>query len=1382
MKKMKRLAVLLLALCLLATLLPSMTLQAKAAGYYNENDLKNIKSSVLTNASRANYVNTMMKYHILSAKDDYRVSRNLENGKSVVFFFDGCSDNVDDSTYGNYNKYHLSAYCAVVKKVNGVLKIVYESENCSTIPDNPRNTSLNDGTAVPTVLDGVYNIVSTNHLGRYASLRIADSSGSVPVIRCTLSSSYISTSNAINIHARSNFSGTPTDGISSTSFSSTGCFLVGLTGNNWSGYNNFINAVLGISNAIITTPYSGGQQTKCTEGVDKGVVVVDRSQYKSQLAAIYGADNSFSANGLVSKITAYTDNLNDGKAPDKTVVSVGRDAYAIGDTIKITWTAEVGTTYYWINVYKDDKLVVNKSMETKTSYTIENAEAGSYKIVVSANNGAGNSGGGVVNFTVDTLHPPVISANQVSYTTGETVVFTWEEVENAASYVYYLSEYPEEYAYTTNVITEKVTKPTVSFDDLPNGRYVMFVCSVSSSNKWSSKQSNWVTFCVYDDEYTPVKTIVKDGHMYALFDNEMSWDFAKILCKDLGGHLATVTSAQENALIKELVAYGQYDAYWLGASNVVSGSFKTTGEPFKWVTGETFEYSNWKSGEPSQSGEKASLEHFLEIRKSYDYQWNDTSNTNKKNKGFILEIDDAVYTVSYNANGGTDAPDSQEKYYDTTLVLSSKEPSRTGYTFLGWATSSTAKEPEYLPGDKYVRNTSVTLYAVWEANTYYVIYDANGGIGGPSKEEKIHGVDLILSSKEPTRTGYTFLGWSTSSTASTGTYNAGGKFTVNKDTTLYAIWSANKYYLEYNANGGTGGPEGESKYYDKPLTISSEEPTRTGYTFLGWATTATATKATYQPGDSFNINEETTLYAVWEAKVYGVIYDDNGGTGGPTKQVKKHDIDLILSSEKPTRTGYTFLGWATSATATNATYQPGDIYSENVRTTLYAVWKKGCENGAHSYGGWKTREAASCTEDGEQYRTCSKCSHEETKVLPATGHSYTNKVTAPTCTTSGYTTHTCSCGHSYKDTYTSATGHSYSAKVTAPTCTSQGYTTHTCSCGNSYKDSYTRATGHSYGNWKTRTAATCTADGEEYRICGKCNGEDSRSVAALGHLLDSEGVCKRCGNAEYTISYNANGGTGAPANQTKNHNKALTLSNTRPARTGFSFLGWSADKNAATADYLPGDAFTVNANTTLYAVWKAYFADVSVGSWQFSAVNYAVERNLMAGKGKDGNGSIIFDPNKPISREEFVQVLYNAENKPSVSIANKFPDVGNNAWYKNAVLWANSKNIANGMGNGNFGVGKNITRQDLALMLYKYAALKGLDLTAPTGEINKYADGDKVSGYAKTAMNWAVKNGVLSGKGAAGADISTFHLDPTGTATRAECAAMLKNFMTAFGL
>lgn len=373
---MKRAISFVLALVMLIGMLPMVATEAEAAGYYSEIDLSGISCSIISNSDKANYVNQMMKYHILSAADDYRVARNLKQGRSVVFFFEGCSDNTDHPTYSDYNKYRLSAYCAVVQEINGALKIVYENENCSTIPDNPRKPELNKNeygnpVPVPTVLDGVYNIRSRNHNDRYAALKIVDNSGSVPVIRCTQTTSRVyDPSGGINIHARSSFrsSGAPTNGICSTSYSSTGCFIVGLTNNTWSEYNSFINTILGIPNAIITTPYKDGVWTKCTEGIDKGLVIVDRSQYKEQLAAIYGGDNNNSANALVSIITAYTDNLN---ANIRTPANLGDD-----------FIAPILNKEHW-KIIENNNGIVQTANETGTAnqlWRFERQSDGSYKI------------------------------------------------------------------------------------------------------------------------------------------------------------------------------------------------------------------------------------------------------------------------------------------------------------------------------------------------------------------------------------------------------------------------------------------------------------------------------------------------------------------------------------------------------------------------------------------------------------------------------------------------------------------------------------------------------------------------------------------------------------------------------------------------------------------------------------------------------------------------------------------------------------------------------------------------------------------------------------------------------------------------------------------
>lgn len=146
------------------------------------------------------------------------------------------------------------------------------------------------------------------------------------------------------------------------------------------------------------------------------------------------------------------------------------------------------------------------------------------------------------------------------------------------------------------------------------------------------------------------------------------------------------------------------------------------------------------------------------------------------------------------------------------------------------------------------------------------------------------------------------------------------------------------YTITYNANGGSGVPSAQTKWYNEALTLSSTKPTRTGYTFQGWGTSTTDTTADYQPGASYTANAEITLYAIWKVVTYTVTYNANGGVNAPAAQRKIYGVSLKLSTTKPTRTNHTFKGWATSATG-SVVYNPGDSYTTNAIVTLYAVWE-----------------------------------------------------------------------------------------------------------------------------------------------------------------------------------------------------------------------------------------------------------------------------------------------------------------------------------------------------------------------------------------------------------------------------------------------------------
>lgn len=165
-----------------------------------------------------------------------------------------------------------------------------------------------------------------------------------------------------------------------------------------------------------------------------------------------------------------------------------------------------------------------------------------------------------------------------------------------------------------------------------------------------------------------------------------------------------------------------------------------------------------------------------------------------------------TYTVSYNANGGSGAPANQTKQHDITLTLSSTKPTRSGYTFAGWGTSATDTGVKYSAGGQYTGNANITLYAIWtNAAKMTLAYNANGGSGAPSSQTHLINTTSKISGAIPTRNNYVFLGWSTSSTATTPTYIVDGQYTNNgfsngATVTLYAVWKKKTPIMHMNSS------------------------------------------------------------------------------------------------------------------------------------------------------------------------------------------------------------------------------------------------------------------------------------------------------------------------------------------------------------------------------------------------------------------------------------------------------------------------------------------------------------------------------------------------------------------------------------------------------
>ena len=355
------------------------------------------------------------------------------------------------------------------------------------------------------------------------------------------------------------------------------------------------------------------------------------------------------------------------------------------------------------------------------------------------------------------------------------------------------------------------------------------------------------------------------------------------------------------------------------------------------------------------------------------------------------------------------------------------------------------------------------------------------------------------------------------------------------------------------------------------------------------------------------------------------------------------------------------------------------------------------------------------------WHKCSRCDETDTKAA----HSYdtTNCGKAANCTVCGYTksagTHTWNAGEVIKAATCTATG---TMKYTCTSCGEPKEETipvskhtpasawssdgaghwHNCTVCNQKIDSAS----HTFGAWTTTQAATATTAGSRERVCTVCNYKQTETIPATGGGNQGGG----------SIGGGGGGIVVPPAKEDE------TKEEEQP--------------------------------TTNVAVYN----DVSANAWYNDAVSFVTEKALMSGTGNN-----TFAPGDNLTRAMLAQILYNNEDKPATS-GNSFTDVQSSAWYADAVTWATQKGIVSGYGNGQFGPNDNITREQLAVMLWRYAGQP-----ASSTELDSFTDIDTANDYALTALRWAVEKGIISGKGSG-------TLDPTGNATRAEVAQMLMNY------
>ena len=431
-------------------------------------------------------------------------------------------------------------------------------------------------------------------------------------------------------------------------------------------------------------------------------------------------------------------------------------------------------------------------------------------------------------------------------------------------------------------------------------------------------------------------------------------------------------------------------------------------------------------------------------------------------------------------------------------------------------------------------------------------------------------------------------------------------------------------------------------------------------------------------------------------------------------------------------------------------------YNPAMNWTLDAdgTWQgyKVSSKGACLHTGYGTSEhtvPATCGADGRIETVCSNCGEViATKVIPATGeHTWDNgKVTTePTENEPGVMTYTCVICGMTKTSPIPATGeHTFVfTKTIAPACTTEGYDLYTCSgCGTTEKRNPKPALGHKWDDGKVTTEPTEKDPGVMTYTCVICGAIKTEVIPATGpHIHDwDDGVV-----------------TTEPTETTPGI-RTYTCKSCGKTKT---------ELIPATGPVVcPGDATCPSHR----------FTDVPGPSrWEHKGIDYCVARGLMAGV-----GAKTFSPNTTSTRAQIVQILYklSGDTTDYSKYYTPFTDVMRGDWFYNAVAWAYDHDIVKGTGENTFSPDAPIQREQMALILYGYAAKYAPSCLGGAVPIGSFPDAGSVSNWAYAAMSWAVGNGLISGSESNGVS----YLMPKSSATRAQVSAIMMRFCQLTGM
>lgn len=683
-------------------------------------------------------------------------------------------------------------------------------------------------------------------------------------------------------------------------------------------------------------------------------------------------------------------------------------------------------------------------------------------------------------------------------------------------------------------------------------------------------------------------------------------------------------------------------------------------------------------------------------------------------------------------------------------------------------------------------NTKYAGYAsAWQSkdftvsSSYAVTVSTSPSAGGTVSGGGSYAKGTTVTVKATANSGYIFKGWTEGgSTVST---SPSYIFTVNSNRVLTAVFEKEQgpvltpiYIITTIASPAEGGTVSDEKSVSAGETYTVTAKSNTGYKFKGWTENGStvSTSARY----TFTVNASRTLTAVFEkgqTSNYTVAASASPSVGGSVTGGGTYQTNAKATVTAKPNMGYKFKGWTENGSTVSTSASYSFTVSENRNLTAVfepestivptvTVWPKAS---AVNYG----QRLFSSTLSGGTASVSGTFQWVDPSVSPKTGQSY--DVTFIPSQAGRYSTVNgkVSVTVNKSTPELSVSAYQSGASVIVNVSASNPYNT-------ALNDVPTPVVTYRIGSGTAQTVTggsfaipEGTAYGTVVSVTASTAGNGYYQAAEKSTTLTVTG--SNAGAIYHVLTTSGSDLGGAVNIQPDSAKQGQTVTVTATPRRGYTLRTVTAvDVSGAAVRLtnLGGGRYTFtmpDRNVTLDVVfevtqdsWVNPFSDIVEGAWYYDAVKFVSQNGLMNGS----NG--IFDHSGNLSRAMIAQILYNKEGRPAVVERQVFSDVTSGVWYTNAVIWAADNKLVLGDEKGLFLPNNSITREQLAVILWRYAGRP-----TSSGRTQNFADAGRISSYAKEAMGWAVENGIISGKGGG-------VLDPQGPATRAHVAQMLKNY------